>query len=241
MMPTVHETVYPRLKSNPSRRELVDLYTPSESELQLAEQNVDWNLIETDSLFTENVDWNLIETHFPDMLRVVLSIKAGRISASTILRRLGTYSRKNRLYQAFCELGRVIHTGFLLRDISVAQLRSTIQGATNKSEALNRFLKWTFFGGEGIIAENSRDEQRKAIKYNHLVASCLIFHNLCSLTRLVQDLEQRGDTVSEDAIAAISPYLTEHINRFGDYTLNLARKPPQPDYGYTLRRATPAG
>ncbi len=193
-----------------------------------------------DALFTENVDWNLIETHFPDMLRVVLSIKAGRISASTILRRLGTYSRKNRLYQAFCELGRVIRTGFLLRYISDAQLRSTIQGATNKSEALNRFLKWTFFGGEGIIAENSRDEQRKAIKYNHLVANCLIFHNLCSLTRLVQDLEQRGETVSEDAIAAISPYLTEHINRFGDYTLNLARKPPQPDYGYTLKRATSA-
>jgi hypothetical protein len=35
--------------------------------------------------------------------------------------------------------------------------------------------------------------------------------------------------------AAISPYLTEHINRFGDYTLNLDRKPPQPDYGYTLK------
>jgi len=32
--------------------------------------------------------------------------------------------------------------------------------------------------------------------------------------------------VSEDAIAAISPYLTEHINRFGDDTLNPARKPP---------------
>ena len=41
----------------------------------------------------------------------------------------------------------------------------------------------------------------------------------------------------EDAIAANSPYLTELINRFSDYTLNLARKPPQPDYGYTLRRA----
>jgi TnpA family transposase len=186
-----------------------------------------------DSLFTEYVDWSLIETYLPDMLRVVLSIKAGRISASTILRRLGTYSRKNRLYQAFCELGRVIRTGFLLRYISDAQLRSTIQGATNKSEALNRFLKWTFFGGEGVITENSRDEQKKTIKYNHLVANCLIFHNLCSLTRLVQHLEQRGETVSEDAIAAISPYLTEHINRFGDYTLNLGRKPPQPDYGYT--------
>jgi len=127
-----------------------------------------------DDLFSENVDWNLIETHLPDMLRVMLSIKAGRISASTILRRLGTYSRKNRLYQR-------TRQGYpdrvLLRYVSDADLRSTIQGATNKSEALNRFLKWAFFGGQGIIAENSRDEQRKAIKYNHLVANCLIFHN----------------------------------------------------------------
>jgi hypothetical protein len=119
---------------------------------------------------------------------------------------------------------------------ATSQIKSyfPLLGATNKSEALNRFLQWVFFGGEGIIAENCRDEQRKAIKYNHLVANCLIFHNLCSLTRLVRKLEQRGEPVPEDAIAAISPYLTEHINRFGDYVLNLDRKPPQPDYGYTL-------
>ncbi|WP_278045462.1 Tn3 family transposase [Edaphobacter modestus] len=58
------------------------------------------NLTHIDSLFGKTINWTLIETHFPDMLRVVLSIKAGRISSS-ILRRLGTYSRKNRLYQAF--------------------------------------------------------------------------------------------------------------------------------------------
>jgi TnpA family transposase len=163
-----------------------------------------------DSLFSGTVDWALIETHFSDMLRVVLSIKAGRISASTILRRLGTYSRKNRLYQAFSELGRVLRTGFLLRYISDQGLRSTIQGATNKSEALNRFLKWIFFGGEGIITENSRDEQRKAIKYNHLVANCLIFHNLCSLTRLVRRLEHRGESVPEDAHRAHQPFRRLH-------------------------------
>ena len=86
-----------------------------------------------------------------------------------------------------------------------------------------------------IISENSRDGRRKTIKYSRLGASRLIFHNLCSLTRLVRNLEQRGESVPEDAIAAISPYLTEHINRFGDYTLNLDRKPPQPDYGFTLK------
>jgi hypothetical protein len=47
--------------------------------------------------------------------------------------------------------------------------------------------------------------------------------------------------VHEDAIAAISPYLTEHINRFDDYTLNLSRKPPLPEYGYTLKLVASAG
>jgi hypothetical protein len=43
----------------------------------------------------------------------------------------------------------------------------------------------------------------------------------------------------KDAIAAISRYLIALINRFGDYTLNLVRKLPQPHYGYTLKRTAP--
>ena len=35
-MPTVHETAYPRLKSSVSRRELIDLYTPTQAEVELA-------------------------------------------------------------------------------------------------------------------------------------------------------------------------------------------------------------
>lgn len=104
-----------------------------------------------DSLFTDIIDWELIETHLPDMIRVALSIKAGKITPSTILRKLGTYSRKNKLYQAFQELGRVIRTHFLLHYLGDAELRSTIQSATNKSEAFNGFAKWAFFGGEGVI------------------------------------------------------------------------------------------
>jgi hypothetical protein len=47
----------------------------------------------------------------------------------------------------------------------------------------------------------------------------------------------RGEDVPEDATAAISPYLTERFNRFGDDTFNLGGKTPQPDYAYTLKRA----
>ncbi len=181
------------------------------------------------------IDWPLIETHLPDMLRVVLSIRAGRISASTLLRKLGTYSRKNRLYQAFQELGRVVRTAFLLRYLNDAELRRVIQAATNKSEAFNGFVQWLFFGGEGLIAENDRDRQRKLIKYNHLVANCLIFHNVQSQTRILRQLAEEGEEFDDATLSRLSPYLTEHVNRFGKYTLNLDRDSPTLDYTLDLR------
>lgn len=73
-----------------------------------------------DPLFKGVVDWKLIKTHWQDLMRVVLSIKAGKLMPSTILRKLGSNSRKNRLYQAFRELGQVIRTIFLLQYISDA-------------------------------------------------------------------------------------------------------------------------
>lgn len=42
------------------------------------------------SLFRASIDWALIERPFPDILRVVISIKAGLMTLSTILRRFGS-------------------------------------------------------------------------------------------------------------------------------------------------------
>jgi len=118
-----------------------------------------------DPLFRDTIDWDLLETHWPDLVQVALSIQAGKMLPSTILRKLGTDSRKSRLYQAFRELGRVVRTVFLLEYISNLPLREQIQASTNKAEAYNGFSKWLFFGGDGIIAENDPEEQEKRIKY----------------------------------------------------------------------------
>ena len=128
-----------------------------------------------DSLFTAQVDWGLIETMLPELLRVAVSIKSGALLPSDILRRLGSFSRKNKLYFALRELGYVVRTMFLLRYISEAELRQAIQSATNKSERFIGFVQWISFGGDNVIAENVRDEQRKFITYNHLVANIFGF------------------------------------------------------------------
>jgi TnpA family transposase len=212
-------------------------------DLKLYRPSKDTQYKHIDALFTDTIDWELIENHFRDLLRIVLSIKAGRVSASTILRRLGTYSRKNKLYSAFAELGRVTRTIFLLKYISDQELRSTINAATNKSEQFNDFIKWIRFGANGVIQENDRDEQRKLIKYNHLVANCLILHNVCTLTRLFSQLGKEGHTFDEATIGQISPYIRDHINRFGDYFLNMDRAQPLPtyDFGWKNKKFANAG
>lgn len=117
-----------------------------------------------------------------------------------------------------------MRTQFLLNYINDIELRRTIQAATNKSEEFNGFAQWLFFGGEGIIAENVRHEQRKIIKYNHLVANMVILNNVQNMSRVLKTLQEEGHTIDEDLLKALAPYRKAHINRFGDYLLDLNRK-----------------
>jgi TnpA family transposase len=180
-----------------------------------------------DALFGDVVDWEMIATHWQDLLQVVLSIKAGKISSATLLRKLGTYSRKNRLYLAAREVGRVIRTIFLLEYLSNVQLRQEIIASTNKVEAYNGFAKFLFFGGEGVIGEHDREEQEKCIKYNDLVANAIIFQNVVDMTYALRDLIREGYPVTRAAVAGLSPYLTRTVKRFGEYAVNLD-VPPLP-------------
>jgi hypothetical protein len=142
------------------------------------------------------------------------------------------------LYQAFRELGVAVRTGFLLQYIGDVELRSTIQAATNKSESFNDFVQWLAFGGAGVIAEDDRAEQRKVIKYNHLLANCLIFHNVCMMTRVLHRLRAEGVPVEADTVAALSPFIRSHMNWFGEYKLDLSRAPAAIDYDLPILEAT---
>ena len=178
-----------------------------------------------DSLFSETINWELIRTHWQDLFRVVLSIQEEKISSAVLLRKLGNYSRKNRLYKAFQELGRVVRTVFLLNYISDQELQQQITAATNKVESYNGFSKWLFFGGEGIIANNDPEEQEKIIKYNTLVANAVIFHNAVDLTEVLQQLKREGYLIVREDLEALSPYLTKQIKRFGDYLIDMNALP----------------
>lgn len=178
-----------------------------------------------DTLFSDAIDWRLIETHWQDLLRVVLSIRAGKVLPSTLLRKLGNYSRKNKLFQAFQELGRVVRTVFLLRYLGDEKLRERVQALTNKMEAYNGFSKWLAFGNDRVIPEKDPLEQEKRIKYMDLVANAVILHNTVHMSDIIRALMKEGVEIPHEELAMLSPYMTGHLKRFGDYVLDLESVP----------------
>jgi len=178
-----------------------------------------------DSLFTETIDWDLIETHWADLMQVALSIRTGKMSSSLLLRKLNNYSRKNRLYRAFQELGYVIRTQFLLEYISNVELRETITATTNKVEQYNQLCDWASFGSIELVASNDENEMEKAVKYNDIITNSVILQNIIDMSDIIHQLTQEGAEIREDDIAFLSPYLTEHIKRFGDYLIDMGRMP----------------
>ncbi|WP_133501490.1 Tn3 family transposase [Cognatilysobacter terrigena] len=175
-------------------------------------------------LFRESVDWELVERHFKDLLQVVVSIRAGRIAPSTLLRKLGNYSRKNRLYHAFKALGTAVRTLYLLRYIQDEPLRVEVTASCNKAESFNGFSKHLRFGGE-VITQNDPIEQEKAVKYTHVVANAVILWNSVHQTRIIRALRKGGWKITAAQVACLSPYPTQHIKRFGDYWLNFEESP----------------
>lgn len=179
-----------------------------------------------DTLFGDNVvDWELIKTHWQDLLQVVISIQEGKILPSLVLRKLSNYSRKNRLYQAFHALGCVVRTIFLLRLISDARLREVIHRTTNKVEQYNALEDWVRFARGGTMYEQVYTEQEKQLKYTSLLTNCVILDNTIELSATLNALVQEGWHLTREDLAALSPYQTRQIKRFGNYELDLSAIP----------------
>ena len=177
-----------------------------------------------DALFGGVIDWALIEAHYRDMMQVILSIQAGTVLPSMLLRKLGCHNRKNRLSKAFRELGRVVRTHFLLRYISEVEFRQTIRAETTKIESCNAFLDWIGFGGS-VIKSGDPVEQNKQIKYMNLVANAIMLHNVVDLTDIIESLVADGYPITRKHVACLSPNAREHIRRFGGYFLEMEQLP----------------
>lgn len=59
----------------------------------------------------------------------------------------------------------------------------------------------------------------------NLVANIVMLHNVVDLTKVVNEIVKEGHEVTPECVQRLSPYMTEHIKRFGQYVLDMNMTP----------------
>ncbi|EAZ58845.1 Tn3 transposase DDE-like domain protein [Bordetella bronchiseptica 00-P-2730] len=150
-------------------------------------------------------------------VRLATSIKQGTVTASLMLRKLGSYPRQNGLAVALRELGRIERTLFILDWLQSVELRRRVHAGLNKGEARNALARAVFFNRLGEIRDRSFEQQRYRASGLNLVTAAIVLWNTVYLERASNALRGHGQTVDDALLQYLSPLGWEHINLTGDY------------------------
>ena len=177
-----------------------------------------------DCLIGGKINDKLIRTHWDEILRLVASIKQGSVTASLMLRKLGSYPRQNGLAVALRELGRIERSLFALDWMQHVELRRRVQVGLNKGEARNALARAVFLNRLGEIRDRSFESQRYRASGLNLIVTAIILWNTVYLARAVQALRDAGTKIDNDLLPHLSPLAWEHINLTGDYIWDQSRR-----------------
>jgi TnpA family transposase len=167
---------------------------------------------------TKYVNEALIEECWDDILRLVTTIKIKETSASDIFRRLNSYSKQHKLYQALKSFGQIIKSDFILRYIDDVELRQAIEKQLNKVELANRFTRAIAVGNPREFTQGDKEEQEIAESCNRLIKNAIICWNYLYLLQKLERMdspEQKDKLLS--AISSHSPMSWAHTNLLGEY------------------------
>jgi len=158
-----------------------------------------------------------VRAHWDEILRLAASIKQGTVTASLMLRKLGSYPRQNGLAVALRELGRIERTLFILDWLQSVELRRRVNAGLNKGEARNALARAVFFNRLGEIRDRNFEQQRYRASGLNLVTAAIVLWNTVYLERATTALggSERSNDLS--LLKYLSPLGWEHINLTGDY------------------------
>ena len=164
-----------------------------------------------------SINTKLVEQQLEEVLRLAASIQQGTVTASLILRKLGSYPRQNSLALALREIGRMERTLFMLEWLRDPVLRRRVTAGLNKGEAHNALARAVCFNRLGEIRDRSFENQRHRASGLNLLVAAITLWNTVYLERAAE-IMAKSDAFDPALLQHVSPLGWEHVNLTGDYT-----------------------
>ena len=164
----------------------------------------------------DKVNIRLIKSQWDNILRIFVSLALKTTTQSTIVRKLSSYSRKNRTKEALWEFNRIIMSVYLLEYVDSADLRRDVQKALNRGESYHSLKSAIFSADKGKFKVKTVLEQEIWSECSRLLCSAVIYYNSYILSELMKDLPENERAF----FSKISPAAWNHINIYGRYVFS---------------------
>ena len=160
--------------------------------------------------------------HWDDVLRLVGSLKLGRVPATGIMRTLQVGDKPTRLAQAIAEIGRIDKTIHMLNYIHDESCRRSTLLQLNLTEGRHSLARSVFHGKRGELHQRYREGQEDQLGALGLVLNVLVHWNTIYMDATLDQLKNDNFPVNEEDEVRLSPFAKAHFNMLGRYSFSMS-------------------
>ncbi len=170
------------------------------------------------ALAKNRINLDKVTPYWDDVLRLLGSLKLGRVPATGIMRTLQVGDKPTRLAQAIAEIGRIDKTIHMLNYINDESCRRGTLLQLNLSEGRHSLARAVFHGKRGELHQRYREGQEDQLGALGLVLNIIVLWNTIYMDAALNQLCKEGFPVNEGDVTRLSPFGHGHINMLGRYS-----------------------
>ena len=174
-------------------------------------------------VMVSGVSLKAISKGWDELLRLISSIRTGRVSPVIAIQRLGSAAQGDPLQRAADQLGRLLRTLFLCDYFTNKEFRREIHTLLNRGESVHQLQRAIYYGK---IAHDRgrRADEMKAISGSHaLLTNIVMAWNTARMQLVVDRWRKQGQTVDEAWLRRAGPVGFSHINFRGTFLFGVGR------------------
>lgn len=178
---------------------------------------------ELESVVVRDISFKSIDKGWDELLRVVASIKTGRVSAAVLMQRLGSAAQGDLLHRAADQLGRLLRTLYLCDYLSNPEFRREIHTVLNRGESVH-LLQRAVYTGKIAPERGRRRLELIAISGAHaLLTNIVIAWNTHRLQSVAERWRLEKRPIEDEWLARMAPTHFRHINFRGQLSFGIER------------------
>jgi TnpA family transposase len=170
---------------------------------------------------TDRASVRKVKKGWDALLRLIASIRRGKLTAKDALERLGSAAEGDELYAAADELGKMLRTIFLCDFFTKPELRRELRTLLNRGESIHQLQRAVHRGRVGHQRGRRREELVAISGANTLLTNAVIAWNTMKMQEVTDDWEAKKHRIEKHWLRRMGPGHFAHINFKGTIAFNV--------------------